>query len=71
MKCLSLKLNKFWERFLLLPRPCSPENSKKVFLRSNFSDNFVQVLGSMHSNMQLLYLLSFVTVVVGVAVLVT
>ena len=32
---------------------------KKVFSRSNFSDNSVQVPSSMHSNVQLLYLLLF------------
>ena len=54
----------------LLLRPCSPEKSKKVFSRSDFSNNFVQVLGSMHSNVQLLYLLLFFNVGVGVGVLV-
>ena len=55
-------------RFLLL-RPCSPDNSKKVSSSSNFTDNYVQVLSSMHSNVQLLYLLLFFAVLVGVAVL--
>ena len=41
-------------RTYLLLRPCSSENS-----RSNFSDNSVQVSSSMHSNVQLLYLLLF------------
>ena len=50
-------------------RPCSPDNSKKVFSRSNFSDNVVQLLSSMHSNVQLLYLLLFFAVVFCVAVL--
>ena len=52
----------------LLLRPCDPENSKNLFSGSNFSDNSVQVLSSMHSNVQLLYLLLFFAV--GVAVLV-
>ena len=43
---------------------------KQLFSRSIFGDNSVQVLSSMHSNVQLLYLLLFVTVFVGVAVLV-
>ena len=55
-------------RTYLLLRPCSPKNSKKVFSRSNFSDNSVQVPSSIHSNVQLLYLLLFLDV--GVAVLV-
>ena len=45
-------------KFLLL-RPRSPDNSQKVFPRSNFRDNSVQVLSLMHSNVQLLYLLLF------------
>ena len=58
-------------KFLLL-RPRSPDNSKKkVFSLSNFSDNSVQVLSSMHSNVQLLYSLLFFAVGVGVAVLIT
>ena len=40
---------------------------RNVFSRSNFSDNSVQVVSSMHSNVQLLYLLLFFAV--GVAVL--
>ena len=44
-------------KFLLL-RPLSFENSKRgLFSRCNFSDNYLQVPRSMHSNMQLLYLL--------------
>ena len=43
---------------------------KQVFSDSNFSDNFVQVPSSMHSNVQLLYLLLFFAVGVGVAVLI-
>ena len=55
-------------KFLLL-RPRSPENSKKgLFGRSR--DNSVQVPSSVHSNVQLLYLLLFFAVVVGVAVLI-
>ena len=52
-----------------LLRPCSPENSK-VFSRSNFSDNPVLALSSMHSNVQLLYILLFFVVGVAVPVLV-
>ena len=55
---------KFW-----LLRSRSPDNSKKGLSRSNFSDNSVLVLSPMHSNVQLLCLLTF-AVVVGVAVLV-
>ena len=44
---------------------------KKVLSRCNCSKNFVQVLRSMYSNMQLLYLLLFFAVVVDVAVLIT
>ena len=47
-----------------------PTNLKKVFSHCNFSDNSVQVLSSMHSNVQLLYLLLFFAVVVVVAVLI-
>ena len=57
-------------KFLLL-RPRSPATTlKKVFSRCNCSDNSVQVLSSVHSNVQLLYLLLFFSVIVGVAVLV-
>ena len=45
-------------KFLLL-RPRCPDNSKKVFSRCNFSKNSVQVLSSMYSNVQLLYLQKF------------
>ena len=55
-------------RTYLLLRSCSPENSKKGLSRSNFSDNSVQVPSTMHSNVQLLYLLLFFGV--GIAVLV-
>ena len=62
-------LNEFWESFcfyvLVVPRTL-----KKVFSHSNFSYNSVQVLSSMHSNVQLLYLLLFFAVGVGVAFLV-
>ena len=56
-------------KFLLL-HPRSLDNSKMVFSRSNCSDNSVQVPSSMHSNLQLLYLLLFLAVIVGVAVFV-
>ena len=52
----------------LLLRPCSPKNSKKVFSHSNLRNNFVQVLNTIHSNVQLLNLLLVFAVVVGVAV---
>ena len=57
-------------RKILLLSPRGLDNSKKVFSRCNFSDNSVQVLSLMHSNVQLLYLLLFFALVVGVAVLV-
>ena len=57
-------------RKILLLRPRSRDNTKRVLSRSNFSDNYVQVLGSMHSNMQLVYLLLFFAVVLGVVVLI-
>ena len=54
-------------RTFLLLRPCSPENSNKgLFMFCNS----VQVFSSMHSNMQLFYLLLFFAVGVGIAVLV-
>ena len=56
-------------KFLLL-RPRCPDNFKKVLPRCNFSENSVQVPSSIHSNVQLLYLLLFFAVVVGVAVLI-
>ena len=44
---------------------------KKVFSRCNCSENYVQVLSPMHSNVQLLYLLLFFVVdVVDVAILI-
>ena len=54
--------------FLLLPR--SPDNSKKGLFTLNCSDNYMQVLSSMHSNVQLLYLLLFFAIVIGVVVLI-
>ena len=58
IKCFSIKLNKYQELicYYVLAIPKTP---KKVFSRSNFSDNSVQVLSPMHSNVQLLYLLLF------------
>ena len=56
-------------KFLLL-RPRSLDNSKNGFFTLYFSDNYVQVPSSMHSNVQLLYLLLFFAVIVGVTVLV-
>ena len=56
-------------KFLLLPLFVVPTTLKLVFPRCNFSNNYVQVLSLMHSNVQLLYLLLFFAVVVGVAVL--
>ena len=64
-----MKLNKYWENFCCYVLVV-PTTLKKVFPRCNFSDNYVQMLNSMHSNVQLLYLLLFFAVVVGVAVLV-
>ena len=43
---------------------------KKVFSRCNFSDNSVQVLNSVYSKVQLLYLLLVFAVVVDVEVLI-
>ena len=61
-----MKLNKYQELccyvLAVLRTP------KKIFSRSNFSDNSVQVSISLHSNVQLLFLLLFFAV--GVAVLV-
>ena len=60
IKCFSKKVNKYWEHFchyvLIVSRTL-----EKVFLRSNISDNYVQVLSSIYSisNVQLLYLLLF------------
>ena len=58
-------------RTSLLLRPCiaDPRTLKIVFSRSNFSDNYVQVLRSKHSNVQLLYLLLLFAVVLSVVVL--
>ena len=64
-----MKLNKYPESFCCYVLEVST-TLKMVFSRCNFSDNSVQVLSSMHSNVQLLYLLLFFAVVVGVAVLV-
>ena len=56
-------------RTYLLLRSCSSmRTTKKVFIRSSCSDNSVQVSNSMHSNVQLLYLLLVFTVGVGVGV---
>ena len=64
-----MKLNKYWESFFCFVLVISI-TQKKVFSRCNFSDNYVQVLSLLHSNVQLLYLLLFFAVVVVVAVLV-
>ena len=69
IKCFPMKLNKYWEKFYGYFLVAST-SLKKVFLRYNFSNNSVQVPSSMHSNVQLLYLLLFFAVVIGVAVLV-
>ena len=53
--------------FLLRSR--IPTTLKEVFSRCNCSDN-LQLPSSMHSNVQLLYLLLFFAVVAGVAVLI-
>ena len=63
-----MKLNKYWESFCCYVLVVST-TPKKVFSRCNFSNNYVQVLSSMHSNMQLLYLLLFFAVIGGAAVL--
>ena len=44
----------------------SLDNSKKGLFTFNFSNNSVQVLSSMHSNVQLLYLLLFFAVDVAI-----
>ena len=62
------KAKQIQRKFLLL-RPRTLDDSKKGFSRCNFSDNSVQVPSLMHSNVQLLYLLLFFVVLVGVAVL--
>ena len=69
MKYFSIELNKDWERFCYDVH-VTPTTLKKVFSRSSFSENYVQLLSSMHSNVQLLYLLLFFAVVVGVTVLI-
>ena len=69
MECFSMKLNKYRESFCCYVLVLST-TLKNVFSRCNFSDNYVQALSSVHSNVQLLYLLLFFAVVVGVAVLV-
>ena len=54
-------------RIFLCFHPFSHENFKNVFSRFIFS-NTVKVPSSMHSNVQVLYLLLFFAVGVGVAV---
>ena len=46
-------------RKLFLLRPRSHATLKKIFSRCNFSDNYVQVSSSMHTNVQLLYLIYY------------
>ena len=58
-------LRTFCFHVIVVPRPL-----EKVFSRSDLSDDDVQVLSTMHSNVLLLYLLLFFHVVVGVAVLI-
>ena len=69
MECFSTKLNKYWESFCCYVLVVST-TLKKIFSRCNFSENSVQALSSVSSNVQLLYLQLFFAVVVGVAVLV-
>ena len=69
MECFAMKLNKYWESFCCYVLVLST-TLKKVFSRCNFSDKSVQVLNSVHSNVQLLYLLLFFAVVAGVEVLI-
>ena len=54
-----MKLNKYWESFAYYVIVVLT-TLKKVFSRSNFSDNSVQVPSSMHSNVQLLYNITIV-----------
>ena len=69
IKCFSVKLNKY-QKLICCYILAVLRTPKKVFSRSNFSNNSVQVPSPMHSNVQLLYLLLFFAVGVGVAVLV-
>ena len=62
-----MKLNKYWESlfcYILVV----PITLMKVFSHSNFSDNYMQEQSSMHSKVQLLYLLLFFAVIVGIAI---
>ena len=59
IKCFSMKLNRKYRESFCCYVLVVPTTLKKVFPGCNFSDNSVQVLSSMHSNMQLLYLLLF------------
>ena len=68
IKCFSMKLNKYLESFCCYVLVFST-TLKKIFSLCNFSDNYVQVPCSMHSNVQLLYLL-LLFAFVGVAVLI-
>ena len=61
MECFSMKLNKFWEYFCY-PSLVVSTTLKKVFSRSNFSDNSVQVLSPMYSNVELLTTQQYLTV---------
>ena len=63
-----MKPNKYWESYCYVVIVST--TLKKVFSRCNISDNSVQLVSSVHSNVQLLYLLVFFAVLVGVAVVV-
>ena len=54
MECFSMQLNKYWESFFYYVLVV-PTTLKQVFSRCNFSDNSVQEVSLMHSNLQLLY----------------
>ena len=60
-----MKLNKHFESYFYYVFVVLT-TLKKVFSRWNFSNNYAQALSSVHSNVQLLYLLLFFAVVVVV-----
>lgn len=65
----TIKSSSLMRRTFLFSHLRRPENSRKGLFTFCFSNNYVQVLNLRHSNVPLLYLLLFLHVVNGIAVL--
>mgnify|MGYP001799943575 CR=1 FL=1 len=70
MECFSMKLTKYYSRtiFLLL-LSIVPKTVKKVFSSSNFSNNSVQVLSFMHSNVIIIMIIIMIIIIIIIILL--